>query len=295
MAIETTERAVSATTAPAAVRPAFGHAGPLRVARVLWLREVLVYGRDRTRVVSALVMPILMLIIFGEGLGNSIGNLAPGVNYRQFVFPGMVAMTVLMASVFSGVSIIWDREFGFLREILVAPISRTAIGVGKVLGGATIAMFQGLVMFVFAPILGVHLSLWVIIQLLGVMAILALTMTSAGIALGSRLRSVESFQMVSQLTIMPTMFLSGIFFPVNNVPGWMEVLVKANPVTYAVAPIRSIALSNQLPAGSSVSAAQVVSVEAFGHVFSTLECLSILAAFGVLILLVAVQSFRRSA
>jgi ABC-2 type transport system permease protein len=199
-----------------------------------------------------------------------------------------------MTSVFSGVSIIWDREFGFLREILVAPVSRTAIGAGKVLGGATIAIFQGLVMFIFAPILGVHLSLGVMLQLLPVMALMALTMTSAGIALGSRLRSVESFQMVSNLTIMPAMFLSGIFFPVNNVPAWMEVLVKVNPVTYAVAPIRSIALSGQVPSGSSGMAAQVVSVELFGHVFSTLECLGVLAAFGVLILMVAVRSFRAS-
>ena len=290
MAVQAPERPETAQVA--AKRPLMGQASALRVARVIWLREVLVYARDRTRVFSALMMPILMLIIFGEGLGNSIGSLAPGVNYRQFVFPGMVGMTVLMTSVFSGVSIIWDREFGFLREILVAPVSRTAIGAGKVLGGATIAIFQGLVMFVFAPILGVHLSLGVMLQLLPVMALMALTMTSAGIALGSRLRSVESFQMVSNLTIMPSMFLSGIFFPVNNVPAWMEVLVKINPVTYAVAPIRSIALSGQVPAGTSGLAAQVVSIEVFGHVLSTLESLGVLAAFGVLILMVAVRSFR---
>jgi ABC-2 type transport system permease protein len=270
-----------------------GHASFLRVVRVIWLREVLVYARDRTRVISAMIMPVLMLIIFGEGLGNSIGALAPGLNYRQFVFPGMVAMTVLMASIFSGVSIIWDREFGFLREILVAPVGRMAIGAGKVLGGATIAMFQGIVMFVFAPILGVTLSPLVVVQLLGVMAIMALTMTAAGIALGSRLKSVESFQMVSNLTIMPAMFLSGIFFPVNNVPVWMEVLVKVNPVTYAVAPIRAIALDGQIPGGAA-SAGQVVNVELFGHVFSTLESLAVLAGFGLLVLMVAVRSFRQS-
>jgi ABC-2 type transport system permease protein len=260
--------------------------------RVIWMREVLIYFRDRARVSSALVMPILMLVIFGEGLGNSIGGLAPGLNYRQFVFPGMVAMTVLMASVFSGISIIWDREFGFLREILVSPVSRTAIGAGKVAGGATVAMFQGIVMFIFAPILGVHLSVLVIIKLLGVMVLMALTMTSAGIAMGTRLKSVESFQMVSQLTIMPTMFLSGIFFPVNNVPAWMEVLVKINPVTYAVAPVRAIALGRQLE-GAAPGAGAVVNVELFGHVLSTAESLSVLLAFGALILMVAVRSFQR--
>jgi len=273
-------------------RPQPRQASFIRVARVIWLREVLIYFRDRARVISALIMPILMLVIFGEGLGNSIGNLAPGLNYRQFMFPGMVAMTVLMTSVFSGVSIIWDREFGFLREILVAPVSRTAIGIGKVSGGATVAVFQGVVMFIFAPILGVHLSVLVMVELLGVMVLMALTMTSLGIAMASRLKSVESFQMVSQLTIMPTMFLSGIFFPINNVPAWMEVLVKVNPVTYAVAPVRAIALGTQLknaPAG----AAAVVNVQLFGHVFSTMESLGVLVAFGAAILLVAVRSFQR--
>jgi ABC-2 type transport system permease protein len=233
-------------------------------------------------------MPILLLVIFGEGLGNSIGALAPGIDYRQFIFPGMVAMTVLMTSVFSGVSIIWDRQFGFLREMLVAPISRTAIAAGKVLGGATIAVFQGIVMFVFAPVLGVSLSLVVMLKLIGILAVMAVTMTSAGIALGSRLRSVESFQMVSNLTIMPAMFLSGIFFPVNNVPTWMEVLVKLNPVTYAVAPIRSVALQDT----GGDFAMQVAGVELFGRTITTMESLALLLVFGVVILSVAVLSFR---
>lgn len=265
-----------------------GRASALRVVRVIWLREVLVYWRDKMRVVSALIMPILLLVIFGEGLGNSIGALAPGIDYRQFIFPGMVAMTVLMTSVFSGVSIIWDRQFGFLREMLVAPISRTAIAAGKVLGGATIAVFQGIVMFVFAPVLGVSLSLVVMLKLIGILAVMAVTMTSAGIALGSRLKSVESFQMVSNLTIMPAMFLSGIFFPVNNVPTWMEVLVKLNPVTYAVAPIRSVALQDT----GGDFAMQVAGVELFGRTITTMESLALLLVFGVLILSVAVLSFR---
>jgi ABC-2 type transport system permease protein len=273
------------------VKPAFGRASGFRVARVIWLREVLVYSRDRTRLVSALVMPILMIILFGEGFGSTIGSLAPGIDYRQFIFPGIVAMTVLQNSVFSGVSIIWDREFGFLREILVAPISRTAIGIGKLLAGATIALAQGVLMFAFAPILGVDFSMGVILQLIGVLFLFALTMASVGIAIASRVKAVESFQMIAQLTIMPSMFLSGIFFPVNNLPGWMEVLVKLNPVTYAVAPIRAIALDNELvvPAGQN----PVVGIELFGHVLSTGECLMILIAFGVLMMSIAIQSFRK--
>jgi ABC-2 type transport system permease protein len=278
--------------APAA-RPAIGRASPLRVARVIWLREILVYTRDRARLISALIMPLLMLLIFGEGFGRTIGTLEEGINYRQFIFPGVVAMTVLMQSVFSGVSIIWDREFGFLREMLVAPISRSAIGVGKLLGGSTIAVAQGVLMFVFAPILGVNLSLLVIVQLIGVLYLLSLTMTSVGIFIASRMRSVEGFQMVTQLTIMPSMFLSGIFFPVNNLPGWMEVLVKINPVTYAVAPIRRIALDSELV--TSGGQGGVVNIELFGHVLSTFESLGVLAAFGVVMLSLAIYSFRNRA
>jgi ABC-2 type transport system permease protein len=285
-----TERQVLEESRPFA---APGGASILRVVRVIWLREVLVYSRDRTRLISSMVMPILMIVIFGEGFGRTIGSFEEGINYRQFIFPGVVAMTVLMNSVFSGVSIIWDREFGFLREMLVAPISRTAIGVGKLLGGATLALAHGVAMFIFAPILGIELSLLVIVQLLGVLFVLALAMTAVGIAMASKVRSVESFQMVSQLTIMPSMFLSGIFFPVNNLPAWMEVLVKLNPVTYAVAPIRRIALDNELALLSDEQS--VVNVEVFGYSLSTLESLAILLAFGAAMLAIAIQSFRARA
>ena len=135
----------------APARHGIGRASGCRVARVIWYREVLAYSRDRARLASSLVMPILMIVIFGEGFGSSIGNFQEGINYRQFIFPGVIAMTILFESIFSGVSIIWDREFGFLREILVAPISRTAIGMGKLLGGASIAMSQAIILFLLAP------------------------------------------------------------------------------------------------------------------------------------------------
>ena len=275
-------------------RPRFGHASSLRVARVIWYREVLAYSRDRARLASSLVMPILMIVIFGEGFGSSIGSFQEGINYRQFIFPGVLCMTILFGSVFSGVSIIWDREFGFLREILVAPISRTAIGMGKLLGGATIALSQGVIMFAFAPVVGVHFTPLVIVELTAALFLFALVMTSVGIAIASRVKSVESFQMITQVTIMPSMFLAGIFFPVNNLPSWMEVLVKINPVTYAVAAIRAIGLDKDLANAVAVPGAQsTVSVELFGHTMSTLESLGVLGAFGVLMFAIAIQSFRK--
>ncbi len=279
----------AARPAPSRVR---GRANFLQVVRVIWLREVLIYIRDRPRVVSAFAMPILMLVIFGEGLGNSVAGLPGGVDYRQFIFPGVLAMTVLMTSLMSGISIVTDRQFGFLREILVSPVSRTAIAMGKIGGGATIALSQGVVMFVFAPLMGVDLSVMTVLKLVPLIALLAVSLTGLGVAIGARLRSVESFQMVSQMVIMPTMFLSGIFFPVNNVPAWMSVLVKINPVTYAVAPVRAIALEGSLGPGGE--AFQVGQVQVFGHTFSTIEDVLFVAAFGVLMTLLAVRGLQRS-
>jgi ABC-2 type transport system permease protein len=285
--------ATEARSLSASARPRIGHASSFRVARVIWYREVLAYSRDRARLASSLVMPILMIVIFGEGFGSSIGTFQEGINYRQFIFPGVIAMTILFGSVFSGVSIIWDREFGFLREILVAPISRTAIGLGKLLGGASIAMSQALILFLLAPVVDVHFSPIVIIELLAVLFLFALVMTSVGIAIASRVKSVESFQMITQVTIMPSMFLAGIFFPVNNLPSWMEVLVKLNPLTYAVAAIRAIGLDEELSAAASPGRQSTVNVELFGHTLSTLESLGVLGVFGVLVFAIAIQSFRK--
>lgn len=273
-------------------RPATGRANFLQVVRVIWMREVLIYFRDRPRMISAFIMPILMLVMFGEGLGNSIATLPGDIGYRQFIFPGMVAMIVLMNSVFSGVSIVTDRQFGFLREILVAPVSRTAICIGKITGGATISLVNGVVMFVMAPILGIDITLEIVAKLIGLIALVSFMLTGLGVALGSRLRSVESFQMISQVAIMPAMFLSGIFFPINNVPAWMDVIVKLNPVTYAVAPIREIALSEQLKALPADAPFQITHVDWFGYTLSTWEELGVVFVFGAAMLTIAIRAIR---
>lgn len=279
-------------TAAGAPRRATGRAGFLQVVRVIWTREVLIYFRDRPRMISSFTMPVIMLVMFGEGLGNSIAQLPGDIGYRQFIFPGMVAMIVLMNSVFSGVSIVTDRQFGFLREILVAPVSRTAICIGKISGGATVALVNGAVMFAIAPLLGIDISVAVVAKLLPLMALVSFMLTGLGVALGSRLRSVESFQMLSQVAIFPAMFLSGIFFPINNVPAWMDVLVKINPVTYAVAPIREIALSEQLAAIPADAPFQITHVEWFGYTLSTWEELGVVVVFGALMLTIAIRAIR---
>ncbi|MDE2933327.1 MAG: ABC transporter permease subunit [Dehalococcoidia bacterium] len=293
----TVEQATATVDAGAQVatgspRPATGRANFLQVVRVIWMREVLIYFRDRPRMISAFIMPILMLVMFGEGLGNSIATLPGDIGYRQFIFPGMVAMIVLMNSVFSGVSIVTDRQFGFLREILVAPVSRTAICIGKITGGATISLVNGVVMFVMAPILGIDITLEIVAKLIGLIALVSFMLTGLGVAMGSRLRSVESFQMLSQVAIMPAMFLSGIFFPINNVPAWMDVIVKLNPVTYAVAPIREIALSEQLKALPADAPFQITHVDWFGYTLSTWEELGVVFVFGAVMLTIAIRAIR---
>lgn len=286
------EATAEARAAAGSPRRATGRAGFLQVVRVIWLREVLIYFRDRPRMISAFTMPVIMLVMFGEGLGNSIAQLPGDIGYRQFIFPGMVAMIVLMNSVFSGVSIVTDRQFGFLREILVAPVSRTAICIGKISGGATVALVNGAVMFAIAPILGIDITIEVVAKLLPLIALVSFMLTGLGVALGSRLRSVESFQMLSQVAIFPAMFLSGIFFPINNVPAWMDVLVKINPVTYAVAPIREIALSEQLAAVPADAPFQITHVEWFGYTLSTWEELGVVLVFGALMLTIAIRAIR---
>lgn len=286
------EAAAAARAAAGSPRRASGRAGFLQVVRVIWMREVLIYFRDRARMISAFTMPVIMLVMFGEGLGNSIAQLPGDIGYRQFIFPGMVAMIVLMNSVFSGVSIVTDRQFGFLREILVAPVSRTAICIGKISGGATVALVNGAVMFAIAPLLGIDITIEVVAKLLPLIALVSFMLTGLGVALGSRLRSVESFQMLSQVAIFPAMFLSGIFFPINNVPAWMDVLVKINPVTYAVAPIREIALSEQLAAVPADAPFQITHVEWFGYTLSTWEELGVVLAFGALMLTIAIRAIR---
>jgi ABC-2 type transport system permease protein len=171
------------------------------------------------------------------------GNL----KFEQFMFPGILAMAVLFTAIFAAVSIVWDREFGFLKEVMVAPVSRVAVALGKLAGGSTVAMFQGSLVLLFAPLLGIKLSLDQALILIGLMLLLALVMSALGILVAARQRSMEGFQVIMNFIMLPMFFLSGAFFPLNGVPIWMEVLAKVNPVTYGVDPLRQVALRESVP------------------------------------------------
>ncbi len=221
----------------------------LKGAFTIWYRDVLRYVRDRARLVASLAQPLLFLFVFGSGLAPAMSNLGGGhVDFRQFMFPGILGMAVLFTSIFSAVSIVWDREFGFFKEVMVAPVSRTAVALGKVAGGSTVAMLQGAVILILTPLIGIRLTLGQIVTLLALMLLLAAVMTSLGILIAARQRSMEGFQMIMNFLLMPMFFLSGAFFPLNDVPLWMEWLSRADPVTYGVDPLRQVVLRESVPA-----------------------------------------------
>ncbi len=255
----------------------------LRGIYTIWFRDVLRFWHDKMRLVGAISFPLLFLFVFGSGLSARMGALGPGIDFTQFIFPGIIGMTVLMSSFMAGVSVVWDREFGFLKEVLVAPISRVSVALGKALGSATVALLQGLIILIFAPLIGVHLSIWTVLALVPLMLLLAASLGSLGILLATRIRSMEAFQAAMQMLMFPMVFLSGAFFPLQELPGWMNVLVKINPATYGVTPIRQVMLGGTPDSSYSVSL--------FGHTLSVWDNIAILAAFGTVMILLAVWSF----
>ena len=202
----------------------------------LWYREVLRYWREKSRIISSLITPLLWLLIFGSGMRGM--QLSGTQSYQAFMFPGIVAMTLLFTSVWSGISIIWDREFGFLKEIMVAPISRTSIVIGKALGSGTSALLQGLILLPLAFLVGVHLSPMSVIILIPIMIIISVGMVCIGLLIASLIESMEAFNFIMSLVIMPIFFTSGALFPLTSSPQWLKSLSYVNPLTYGVDTVR---------------------------------------------------------
>ncbi|MDD4876511.1 MAG: ABC transporter permease [Dehalococcoidales bacterium] len=250
----------------------------------MWYRDILRFWRDRMRMFGAIAFPLFFLFIFGSGLSSRMGFLSDGVDFIQFMFPGIIGMTVLMSSFMAGVSLVWDREFGFLKEVLVAPISRTSVAVGKTFGSATVALPTGIIILLLAPLVGVSLSVSTVLGIIPLMFLLAAAMGSLGILLATRIKSMQAFQVVMQMLMFPMLFLSGVFFPVDGLPGWMNVLVKINPATYGIAPIRQVILGG--------SADSPFNISVFGHTMSLWDNIIVIALFGLIMTLLAMWSFH---
>lgn len=212
----------------------------IRAIYTLWLREVKRYTREKTRLISSFIQPLLWLVIFGSGMRVASAGL--GIDYQKFIFPGIVGQTLLFTSMFMGISVIWDREFGFLKEILVAPISRVSVFVGKMLGGSTDAVIQGSFVFVFSFLVGIHVSVDAFLLSVPVMLLITFGAVSVGLTLASLMESLESFGVIQTFVNLPLFFLSGALFPLGNFPQWLRWVSAIDPLTYGVDALRIVIL-----------------------------------------------------
>lgn len=219
----------------------------LRGIYTLWLREVKRYSREKGRLVSSIVQPLIWLVIFGTGLGSAIG-IAGGTNYQQFIFPGIIGQTMLFTAMFMGISVIWDKQFGFMKEILVAPISRVSIFIGKVLGVGTDSLIQGIIIFVFGFLLSVPLHLSLNLSMfamsLPIMIVIAIGLVCIGLTMAAFMNSLENFGAIMTFVNMPMFFLSGALFPVATLPDWLKWVFYINPLTYDVDALRYITMGS---------------------------------------------------
>lgn len=206
---------------------------------ILWLRQLKRYFRSRSRIIGSLAQPILFLVALGFGLGP-VYAAAGGGNYLDFLVPGIIAMGILFTSIFSGIEIIWDRQFGFLKEVLVAPVSRFDIMIGRTIGGATVAVFQGLLIFIISLFFGFKiLSFSSVLIALVFMMLIALLFTALGTAIASVLNDMQGFQLIMNFVVMPTFFLSGALFPLSGLPKALAVVTSFNPLSYGVDGLRA--------------------------------------------------------
>jgi ABC-2 type transport system permease protein len=210
----------------------------IRAVRIVWQRELIRFVQDKPRIITGLVQPVLFLFVLGTGLSRLAGGQFGTVNLRTFMFPGVLAMSTMFTAMFSAASIVWDREFGFLREMLVAPVARSSIVVGKCLGGATVATFQGILILALAGLVGVPYQPALMLILVVELLLLSFALTALGVMLASRIKQMQAFFALTQLFLMPMFFLSGALYPLRNLPAWLRILTRIDPMTYAVDPMR---------------------------------------------------------
>jgi len=284
---------------------------------ITWLRDIKRFYRDRIRLIGAFAQPLIYLALLGTGLQAAFTSFGSGdTKYVTFMYPGIVCMTVLFTAMFSAISIIWDREFGFLKEMLVAPIPRSSVAIGKVFGGGTTALMQGFILLLFMPLVGIPYNLEKIVMMMVVMFLLAISLTSFGVAFAARMKSMEAFPIIMNFILLPMFFLSGALFPLQDLPGWMQFLTKINPMTYAVDAMRGVALKGititstaaislpQIPAGLASNPdfqAWITQAKAALPQMPQLQVqfyplwldLLVIVGFGVFLIMVAVWQFNR--
>ena len=209
---------------------------------ILWLRELKRYRRSRAQIVASLGQPVLYLLVLGFGLGPVFRRAGSG-DYLQFVGPGVIGMTILFSSIFSGLGLLWDRQFGFLKETLVAPVPRLQIMIGRTLGGATVSVIQGLLVTVVCVLAGFRpTSLWLVPAAIAFMIAIAVVFAALGMALGSSLQDMQGFQLIMNFLVMPIYFLSGALFPLTGLPKVLSFLTRLDPLSYGIDGLRTMLL-----------------------------------------------------
>jgi len=247
----------------------------MRTIYILWLRQIKRYYRSRSRVIGSLAQPLLFLLALGFGFGPMYQK-ASGGNYIEFLTPGIIAMSVLFTSLFFGIEIIWDRQFGFLKETLVAPVSRLSIMIGRTLGGATIAVCQGIIVLIISYLVGFRpVSFMSIPTAMAFMAITAIIFTALGTAIASRMEDMHGFQLIMNFLVMPLFFLSGAIFPLDDLPKALSIVTKLDPLSYGVDSIRgTLTGMNHFPMGLNLlvlCAVAVIVVTIGSYLFSKIE------------------------
>ena len=242
----------------------------------LWYREIKVFASEKSRIVSSMIQPLMWLVIFGTGLGSSIslGSFGGGYGYTSFIYPGILAMTVLFGSIFFGLYIIMDKRVDFLKEVMVAPISRTTIFLGKVLGGATDSLIEVLILLVLGSLFfSIHFTPYSLVVTVVFVTLLTASMVSIGLVIGAMMSSPEGFGLIAGFLIFPLFFLSGALFPVSNLPSWLYVFVRLNPVSYAFDGMRGA----------------ILGISTFGMI----QDFAAIAGFAVAMLIIGTVVFRR--
>ena len=262
----------------------------LRAIRIVWRRELTRFVSDRLRIVTSLVQPFLFLFVLGGGLQTLARAGTHGVNLKTFIYPGILCMAVMFTAMFSAASIVWDREFGFLREMMVAPVRRSSIVIGKCLGGATVACFQGIIVLAIAGLVHVPYAPTLILGVFGLQLLLAFTITAFGIMVAIRIKQMQSFMGVMQMIVMPMYFISGAMFPAAGLPTWLSVLNRIDPMAYAVDPMRRLVFSH-LHISPLAHHALDSGITWWGwHVPGLLEA-GVILALGLIMLSVAIWEF----
>jgi ABC-2 type transport system permease protein len=285
---------MSAVTAVATVRVPRRSAGSeLRAIKIVWQRELIRYFSDRLRIATALLQPALFLFVLGTGLSQLASAGTEGLSLRTFFYPGILAMAVLFTAIFSAASVVWDREFGFLREMLVAPVRRSSIVIGKSLGGATVAATQGIIMIALAGAVDVPYAPSLLLGVFALQILLSFMLTAFGMVVAARVTQMQTFMALTQMLVLPLFFLSGAMYPVTGLPMWLTVLNRIDPLTYAVDPMRRVVFDH-LRISPAARARLDPGVTWGGwHVPTVLEA-AVVLAIGLGLLAIAIAEFSRT-